>query len=195
MKIHTPYLQLNPRGPQERAWETQGKLGSRATSVFLFCLHLRRDDSGDRKDKEYFPPKHWAVRGEPADLPQGGGGGGGGGGGYHHHRARSKNPDRQRYQQEDPYYHGLSARVPVFPVSKQDKESHNFSEASRWEKLSIAVLANTKYFQAEISQPRSCTTARAGCQCLVALQALSGDRDSKRLVNLCFIRMDHGEEW
>merc|ERR1719479_637003 len=42
----------------------------------------RRDESGERKDKEYFPPKHWAVRGDPADLPQGGGGGG-----YHHHRA------------------------------------------------------------------------------------------------------------
>ena len=89
---------------------------------------VRREESGERKDKEYFPPKHWAVRGDPGDLAQAGGGGGGG---YHHHRARSKNPDRQRYPQEDPYYHGLSARVPVFPVSKPDKESHNYSEASR----------------------------------------------------------------
>ena len=130
MKIPTPYRQLNPRGPQERVWETQGKLGSRPGDLAVLILslsHLRRDESGDRKDKEYFPPKHWA------DLPQGGGGGGGGGG-YHHHRARSKNQDRQRYHQEDPYYHGLSARVPVFPVSKQDKESHNYSEASRWER-------------------------------------------------------------
>ena len=51
----------------------------------------------------------------------------------------------------------------------------------------------TKYFQTEISQPRSCTTAGPGPQCLVALQAISGDRDSKRLVvisNLSFIRME-----
>lgn len=96
----------------------------------------RREESGERKDKEYFPPKHWAVRGDPGDLAQGGGGGGGG---YHHHRARSKNPDRQRYQQEDPYYHGLSARVPVFPVSKPDKESHNYSEASRLKSPSRGV--------------------------------------------------------
>jgi len=72
----------------------------------------RRDESGD------FPPKHWAVRGE-SDVTQG------------YRRGRSQPGEHQRYHQEDPYYHGLSARVPVFPVSKKDKESHNYDQAGR----------------------------------------------------------------
>lgn len=90
----------------------------------------RRDESGDRagRDKEYLGPKHWAVRGDSSsDLPQG------------YHRGRSKKPDQQRYHQEDPYYHGLSARVPVFPVSKQEKESHNYEQASRLKSPSRGV--------------------------------------------------------
>ena len=41
---------------------------------------------------------------------------------------RHRGEGAARYQ-EDPYYHGLSARVPSFPASKQEKESINYSKA------------------------------------------------------------------
>ena len=45
-------------------------------------------------------------------------------------RGRSKKTD---HHQEDPYYHGLSARVPAFATTKQEKESINYNQASRLE--------------------------------------------------------------
>ena len=89
---------------------------------------LRRDESGDRlaRDKDFYnQPKHWAARGELSDVSEE----------FvakEYSRGRSKRQDQGRYHQEDPYYHGLSAR-PMYPhpVSKQDKESINFNQAAR----------------------------------------------------------------
>lgn len=87
----------------------------------------RRDESGDRlaRDKDFYGPKHWAARGELSDVSEE----------FvakEYSRGRSKRQDQGRYHQEDPYYHGLSAR-PMYPnpVSKQDKESINFNQAAR----------------------------------------------------------------
>ena len=79
----------------------------------------RRDESGDRlgRDKDFYGPKHWAARGELSDVSEE----------FvatkEYSRGRSKRQDQTRYQQEDPYYHGMSARVPMFKVPKQDKDS------------------------------------------------------------------------
>jgi len=79
--------------------------------------HSRRDESGDRlgRDKDFYGPKHWATRGELSDVSEE----------FvaakEYSRGRSKRQEQTRYQQEDPYYHGMSARVPMFP--KQDKDS------------------------------------------------------------------------
>ena len=87
-----------------------------------------RDESGERqvRDKDYYVPKNWAVRGEISDVSEE----------YMvkgYPRGRSKKTTD--HQQEDPYYHGLSARVPAFATTKQEKESINYNQASRYCKL------------------------------------------------------------
>jgi len=87
--------------------------------------HSRRDESGERqvRDKDYYVPKNWAVRGEISDVSEE----------YMvkgYPRGRSKKTTD--HQQEDPYYHGLSARVPAFATTKQEKESINYNQASRF---------------------------------------------------------------
>ena len=82
----------------------------------------------DKKDKDYYEPKNWAVRGELSDVSEEYLGKGFMEKGYP--RGRSKKAD---HHQEDPYYHGLSARVPAFATTKQEKESINYNQASRLE--------------------------------------------------------------
>lgn len=96
---------------------------------------IRRDDSGDRgdrlrlvrEDRGLYGPRHWASpnRGELSDVSE--------------ELATSGAPlvtrdftrgRRQRVQhQEDPYYHGLSARVTAFPISHQEKETNDYSKS------------------------------------------------------------------
>lgn len=91
--------------------------------------HSRSDESGERavRDKDYYVPKNWAVRGEISDVSEEYMGKGFMEKGYP--RGRSKKSD---HHQEDPYYHGLSARVPAFATTKQEKESINYNQASRF---------------------------------------------------------------
>jgi len=94
----------------------------------------RRDESGDRltrPEKELYGPRHWAGpgRGELSDVSEE----------YvtsvaplaakEYTRGRRHRGEGAARYQEDPYYHGLSARVPSFPASKQEKESINYSKA------------------------------------------------------------------
>lgn len=91
----------------------------------------RRDDSGDRlvrEDRGLYGPRHWASpnRGELSDVSEELATSGG---------APPVTRDftrgrRQRVQhQEDPYYHGLSARVTAFPPSHQEKETNDYSKS------------------------------------------------------------------
>ena len=92
---------------------------------------IRRDDSGDRlvrEDRGLYGPRHWASpnRGELSDVSEELATSGG---------APPVTRDftrgrRQRVQhQEDPYYHGLSARVTAFPPSHQEKETNDYSKS------------------------------------------------------------------
>lgn len=97
-----------------------------------------RDESGQRgrgHDKDYYGPQSWAVKSSHQTALtdeyleeemvahmkkkiQG--------------RGRAKqNKSAEVIRQEDPYYHGLTARVSAFSGSKQDKERTNYNEMAR----------------------------------------------------------------
>ena len=97
------------------------------------------------RDKDYYVPKNWAMRGaENSDLSEeymakgfmekayGGGG-----------RGRSKRGGAVvDHHNEDPYYHGLSARVPAFATTKQEKESINYNQASRLANIELNNISS-----------------------------------------------------
>ena len=96
---------------------------------------IRRDDSGDRlarEDRGLYGPRHWASpnRGELSDVSEELASGGAPMVTRDFTRGRRQGPGARRVQhQEDPYYHGLSARVTAFPLSHQEKESNDYSKS------------------------------------------------------------------
>ena len=104
----------------------------------LIRCRARRDESGDRlgRERDYYGPQHWPPPAELSDVSEEMGGGGGHGAarpgrGAGRGRSKGAGPRYGGHQPEDPYYHGLSARVPAFPAPKVDKETHGYSQAAR----------------------------------------------------------------